>query len=479
MTHLHLAWRRAAVAAAATAAVLGLGRTAAAQVDRYELGLRLRAFERRLEATPDPVRRRTAYGELDRAVQAFFRLDTTTVAKAIAAADEALAGDATPDQRFAASLRVEAPARLVDPRRGPVALCLAAAFPTDVEVPADLVWCARLDGEDTDRLRQPVRELPVTAAVELADAAPGDRTLAWELRRGDRVLLARTQGLSLAADAPARLAAVDTAAGERDRQPASLEAGTLDLLAGLCAGMTKANAEETVLPGARLLAEAEALAAAIAAGKPHYTATSLGQYWLRVPTGRSATVVRLQTPEKPPADGARAPLVLALHGAGGTENLFFDGYGDGAIAARCRERGWFLVAPRLGMMGGGGDLGPLVDALATCFPIDPQRVVVVGHSMGAAAAMAATGRAPERFRAVAALGGGGSVPRKGSKAPPFFVGVGARDFALAGAQRLHTGLQAGGFASTLREYPDVEHLAIVQIALPDVFAFFDGALAGK
>jgi pimeloyl-ACP methyl ester carboxylesterase len=105
--------------------------------------------------------------------------------------------------------------------------------------------------------------------------------------------------------------------------------------------------------------------------------------------------------------------------------------------------------------------------------------VVVGHSMGAAAAMAATGRAPERFRAVAALGGGGSVPRKGSKAPPFFVGVGARDFALAGAQRLHTGLQAGGFASTLREYPDVEHLAIVQIALPDVFAFFDGALAGK
>jgi pimeloyl-ACP methyl ester carboxylesterase len=478
MTHLHLAWRRAAVAAAAAAAVLGLGRTAAAQVDRYELGLRLRAFERRLEATTDPARRRGAYGELDRAVQAFFRLDTTTVAKAIAAADEALAGDATSDQRFAASLRVEAPSRLVDPRRGPVALRLAAAFATDVELPADLVWCARLDGEASDRLRQAVRELPVAATIDLADAAAGDRTLTWELRRGDRVLLTRTQGLSLAADASTRLAAIDGAAGERDRQPASLEAGTLDLLAGMCAGMTKANAEETVLPGARLLAEAEALAAAIAADKPHYTATSLGQFWLRVPTGRSATVVRLQTPEKPPADGARAPLVLALHGAGGSENLFFDGYGDGAIAPRCRERGWFLVAPRLGMMGG-GDLAALVDALAARFPIDPQRVVVVGHSMGAAAAMAATGRAPERFRAVAALGGGGSVPRKDSKAPPFFVGVGSRDFALAGAQRLHAGLQSAGFAATLREYPDVEHLAIVQIALPDVFAFFDGALAGK
>lgn len=478
MSRLHPLFHRAATAVAAVVVGLGLGRDAVAQVDRYELGLRLRAFERQLEATPDPVRRRAAYGELDRAVQAFFRLDMTTVAKAIATADEALVGAAPADRRFAASLRVELPLRLVDARRGPVALRLAAAYRTEEELPTDLVWCARLDGDEADRLRQPVKELPCAADIDLADAAPGDRTLVWELRRGDRVLLARTQGLSLAADAAARVAAVAVAAGERERNPASLETGTLELLAGLCAGMSKANAEETVLPGARLLAEAEAVAGAVAKGEPRYGATSVGQFWLRVPTGKSTTVVRLQTPDAPPADGARAPLVLALHGAGGSENLFFDGYGDGAIAQRCRERGWFLVAPRLGMMGG-GDLVPLVDALAARFAIDPQRVVIVGHSMGAAAAMSATGRAPERYRAVAALGGGGSVPRKGAKAPPFFVGVGDRDFLLAGALRLHEGLQAAGFPATLRKYPDVEHLAIVQIALPDVFAFFDGALAGK
>jgi predicted esterase len=468
-------------AAALALAVLGVGHAAAAQVDRYELGLRLRAFERRLDATPDPARRRAAYGELDRAVQAFFRLDTTTVAKAIAAADAALAGEADAAGRFAARLRVELPARLVDPGSGPAALRLAAAYAgdDDDDLPTDLVWCARLDGDANDRLRQPVAALPIAANLDLTDAAPGDRTLHWELRRGDRVLLARAQGLSLAAAAPARLAALAAAAGERDRQPASLEAGTLDLLTELCTGMTRANAEETVLPGAGLLAEAEAVAIAVAKGEPRYGAASRGQFWLRVPTGKSTTVVRLQTPDPLPAGDARAPLVLALHGAGGSENLFFDGYGDGAITRHCRERGWYLAAPRLGMLGGGGDLAPLVDALASRFPIDPQRVVVVGHSMGAAAAMAATIRAPERYRAVAALGGGGSVPRKGAKAPPFFVGVGARDFALAGAQRLHRGLQDGGFAATLREYPDVEHLAIVQIALPDVFAFFDATLAGK
>ena len=469
----------ASALAVAVAAAACLGDTANAQVDRHELGLRLRAFERRLDATPDPARRRAAYGELDRAVQAFFRLDTTTVARAIAAADEALAGGATEDQRFAASLCVDLPSRLVDPRAGKVALRLAAAFKTGAELPADLVWCARLDGEPVDRLRLSVAALPVDAELDLADARTGDRTLQWELRRGDTLLLARAQGLSLAVDANKRLDAVVAAAGERDRQPTTLEVGTLDLLAGLCAGMTKANGEETVLPGARLLDEAEALAASVASGSTHYGAATKGQFWLRVPTGRTATVARLQTPDKPPADGARAPLVLALHGAGGSENLFFDGYGDGAIAPLCAARGWFLAAPRLGMMGGGADLPALVDALAARWPIDPARVVVVGHSMGAGAAMSATGRAPGRFRAVAALGGGGAVPRAGAKAPPFFVGVGLRDFALAGAKSLHAGLEKAGFAATLREYPDVEHLAIVQIALPDVFTFFDAALAPK
>ena len=121
------------------AAFGGLCQHASAQVDRYELGLRLRAFERQLDATPDAARRRAAYGELDRAVQAFFRLDLKTVAKAIAAADEALVGAAPADRRFATSLRVELPARLVDPRGGPVALRLAAAYRADEDLPADLV----------------------------------------------------------------------------------------------------------------------------------------------------------------------------------------------------------------------------------------------------------------------------------------------------------------------------------------------------
>jgi hypothetical protein len=42
------------------------------QADRYELGLRLRAFERRLEATEDATRRNAALDRMKRIVQAFF-----------------------------------------------------------------------------------------------------------------------------------------------------------------------------------------------------------------------------------------------------------------------------------------------------------------------------------------------------------------------------------------------------------------------
>ncbi|MBZ0150351.1 MAG: hypothetical protein K8J09_02380, partial [Planctomycetes bacterium] len=46
-----------------------------AQTDRYELGLRLRASERRLASAPAGPPRSAALVEFDRAVQAFFRLD--------------------------------------------------------------------------------------------------------------------------------------------------------------------------------------------------------------------------------------------------------------------------------------------------------------------------------------------------------------------------------------------------------------------
>ena len=116
--------------------------------------------------------------------------------------------------------------------------------------------------------------------------------------------------------------------------------------------------------------------------------------------------------------------------------------------------------------------------MAASFPVDRERVLLVGHSMGAAQGLDAVQASPSSFAAFAALGGG----RRARKAKelvdvPVFVGAGLMDFGLAGARRLHASLeQAGARRALLKVYPNTEHLMIVQVALPDVFRFFEQAL---
>lgn len=454
----------------------------AAQVDRYELGLRLRDFERQLAATPDlgpetHSRRDGAFAQLDKAVQAFFALDTKTVAQSIDAAGTALLGrPLTPGEATARGLQLDCGPRLVPLGQAQLVLSLRRSYPIAETPPEDLVLRAWLDGAPGTVATLPLGELAdanavATMPLPIAKAPAGDHVLRWTVGRGDQVLVSRWQGVSIAKDLDARLAKLDATAETAER---TLEALTLAAHKKTLGALRRKRSEETVLPGAHLLDQAEAIAA-MPTDQRYFDASRTGQFWLRVPAGKGAETVRLFVPS-PTAAGKR-PIVVAMHGAGGSENLFFDGYGDGEVVRQCAQRGWFCVAPRAGL-GGGADVPALLAELATRWPIDIEQVLVVGHSMGAAMAIGTVMRDPARYRAVAALGGGGNV-RRGAKldATKFFVGYGSRDFLRNSAQQLQSALDAAGAPLTHRVYEGVEHLAIVQIALPDVFAHFDAALA--
>ncbi len=250
-------------------------------------------------------------------------------------------------------------------------------------------------------------------------------------------------------------------------------------LVKLISGLAGGDMLETDYPAARLLTELEQLAASIKSGKTFYDASRAGQFWLRIPVNGQSWPVRIFVPG--PVDGRDfMPLVVALHGAGGSENLFFDGYGQGAIVAECRSRGWIVAAPRTDGFG----LLPvkeLIEALAKNYAIDRARVFLVGHSMGALQATAAVQAHPGFYAAVAALGGGGVVkPSEALKKLPYYVAVGSEDFALSGAERLVANLRkAGADRLEFREFPDVEHLLIVQESLPEVFRFFDDVIGQR
>ena len=457
----------------------------AAQADRYELGLRLRAFERKLEATNDEAKRKAAFVELDAAVQAFFGMNMAGVAEAVAKADAALDGRQPDDAaRFCERLCLRLPQRLVDS-----SLDVAAAelhllrFRRDEDLPpmppgARVV--VRIGTADKDAATAPLAEFPLALPLDIDGVPEGDHTLAWRIEKDGVTLLAREQSISVAQAPDERLLALEA----KDHGDESIEAATLQSLQKALRGMRKPKTEETILPGARLLREAESLYAKLEQGglqqekgEPYYQSARAGQFWLRVPTGRSSANVRMFVPEAA-AKNPAATLVFALHGAGGSENLFFDGYGDGAIVKLCEQRGWILCAPRSSGFSG-QDLPALLDALAARYPVDRSRVLLIGHSMGAMQAMTQASAKPQAFAAVAALGGGGSARKSEALTKvPFFVAAGERDFGRGGAQSLAAQLEQLGVDATYREYPNVEHLAIVQVALPDVFAFFDRSLKG-
>jgi len=169
-----------------------------------------------------------------------------------------------------------------------------------------------------------------------------------------------------------------------------------------------------------------------------------------------------------------SPLVVAFHGAGGSENMFFESYGAGGLIELCRQRGWSVVSPRQSLLGLGMDLDKMLDELGSHLDFDPKRVLVIGHSMGAAQAVSQVSKYPTRVRAVAAIGGGG-MPTKSDDliTVPFFIAAGEKDFGLQRARMLSNTLQAYGAKVDFREVKDVEHMVIVQATLDDTIAFFE------
>lgn len=202
-----------------------------------------------------------------------------------------------------------------------------------------------------------------------------------------------------------------------------------------------------------------------------------GTKWIQLAREKSSQILRVEVPTVLPKNSdsiKKLPVLIALHGAGGSENMFFETYGAGRLVALAKQRGWIVVSPRQTMSGLGMDVPKMLDALEEILPIDRNSVLLCGHSMGAAQAMSQVSRAPESIRAVAALGGGGAVrPSPAIQTIPFFVAAGERDFGKPRAKALASQLKQSNCTVEYKEYQDVEHMVIVQAALDDVFAFFD------
>ena len=413
---------------------------------RYRMGRRVRRMELLLEKSlQDGPMLRKVSGALQPAVMQFFSGNFQGVLRNVDAAHLSLL-NAPPD--------------------GPLARLLAL----------DVTYPKLLDSSE----RQFVAKIDVAYGSKLAN---GEVRCRW---KGMSDWQDATSELKLATLQPSSTpvtplsAIVELACGSArfDIDVSALRIRDLKKKSGLWMNVSERDAQSS-----RSLARARILA--LLAGKALENDPDLKMLWeiadgqTDEPTGRVGDYLALVGPPgaKVPCrlqrgndSKGKQPLVIALHGAGGSENMFFDTYGAGKITALCAKRGWHLVSPRVS----GRFPAQLLESLSKVWNIDSSRVFIVGHSMGAAAASSGVDSGAIQPAAVALLGGGGAVTSQARwKDLPLMIGVGELDFGKMMASRTRPAAERAGSRLTYKEYAGVEHLSIVQCALDDVFTWLD------
>jgi pimeloyl-ACP methyl ester carboxylesterase len=452
-------------------------------ISRADLAVRLIETEACWEAHREsPEARLRATRPLSEGLTAFFSGRFDALARNLTLACIALRADAppTPEMLYAGSLGVRFP-RVVNKEaleRGEVALRfqLFAFYDADKpSAPLQLRWRVARLGET-----RPISEgtldapEPGAAATLLSRAPEGDYEVRFELRQGEQTLRQWRQTFSVIAQLEARLEALERAAESHD-DAEPVERMTVLNAREVLRNAQKGDSPETFYPLLRLLQLAEQIAAGWEAGKSGWRAAP-GDYWMATLHRERKVAFRLFVP-KQFQPNRPIPLVVALHGAGGNEHLFFEGYGLGIVLKEAEKRGWAVIAPRAEM--GLAHIGGALEAAQQLLPIDPARIYLMGHSMGGAHSFAAIAQFPDRFRAVAIFAGAGQ-PTQVPIDLPILMTVGEQELGMlkTNIENAYRRLQGLNLKMLdYKKYDGCDHLMIVREAMPDAFAFFDRAPA--
>jgi predicted esterase len=183
-------------------------------------------------------------------------------------------------------------------------------------------------------------------------------------------------------------------------------------------------------------------------------------------------------------DGTKpAPLVIALHGSGGDENDFFDGYDDSPLKPEAQRLGFLVVCPK-GRAPNSGYRGAaerdVFDVLAEVrrdYRIDSRRIYLMGHSMGAFATWRLAAEHPELFAALGVISGGGD-PGEANKIRdiPQYVVHGALDqvIPVARSRAMVEALRKAGATVVYVELPATGHYEAVAAQMRPMLEFFAG-----
>ena len=197
-----------------------------------------------------------------------------------------------------------------------------------------------------------------------------------------------------------------------------------------------------------------------------------GAWWSTVRAGKTSIPVWFSAPS-PAARVKDMPLVIVFHGAGGDENMFISGYGQGQLVRDAVARGMVVASPGTGAtMGSRKALIAIVEQARRMYGVDPMRISVVGHSMGGGAASSFAQKFPTQLAAAVCFAGGSFDPRQPS-CPALVLG-GELDPIIPG-KRLESNVgAAAGLPLTFRMCPGNGHTLIVGDHVKEALDFLEG-----
>jgi len=452
-------------------------------ISRADLAIRLIEIEACWEAYRESAEARLrATRPLVDGVTAFFAGRFDMLMRNLTLACAALRADAPPTQEmlYAGALGVRLPPIVGKEslEQGKTGLRFQLFSYYDTEKPGkplQLRWQVSRFGElrpiSEGKLDAP--ELGATATL-LTSATEGDYEVRFELRQGEQTLRQWRHTFSVIANLEARLDALERAAKSHDKAE-SIEKMTVLNALEVLRNAQKGESPETFYPLLSLMQLAEQITSGWEKDKSGWQAAP-GDYWMATLYRERKVAFRLFVP-KLFRHNRPLPLIVALHGAGGNEHLFFEGYGLGLVLKEAEKRGWSVIAPRAGK-----DLMHIEAALEAAerlLPLDPERIYLMGHSMGGAHCFAAIAQFPDRFRAVAIFAGAGQ-PTQVPPDLPILMAVGEQELGMlkTNVENAYRRLQELNLKILeYKKYDGCEHLMIGREALPDAFAFFDRAPA--
>lgn len=448
---------------------------------RADLASAYLRFERAFQATPPAASQLAEVNRaFDRATMAFFSGNNSSAIKTINGLTESLLSPEgrTDEIRIAGALKVRMTPRTMV-LRDDVTLkaAITSMYTVDDAPEADVTLALRL------RRRSTGHTVDTPFIIRAGEQGRFEQVVSLEksvpaLAPGQYDVLIAGGGFELAASELAVVTkSLDTVRRENEERLKKIETNDPELEQALASCrarnglLTDAPAEDN---SAQFLADAAELVPRIAEeieelirGRNPFR-RRLGDTWRVLIDGKTEIPMRVYAP----AAGAREspmPLVVALHGMGGDENMFFDGYGAGRIKRLADEFGFLVVAPRTYPFGGNPrHLDRLVRVLAVEYPVDRDRVYVMGHSMGAGVAI---GLARSRGRTVAAVCAlaGGSIRRADASMAPTILFAGELD-PLGNARNLKRAAEAAAAAGAPVEFrmlADHGHTLMVGEALPE------------